>query len=128
MKREWLQAIESSDLPSIRILAAEAGVLDSRDRYGQTGLMLAAKAGRLSVVRLLVELGADLDHAAKYNLSAVMLAVLGNHHETVQVLRDAGADLTRRGSGAPGFNGKTALDLAVEAGREQIVALLREGS
>ena len=127
MKREWLDAIEGSDLAAIRALASELEVLNSLDRYGQTALMRAAKAGQAEVVALLVELGAELNHASKYNLSATMLAVLGNHAEVVRILRDAGADPSLTGSGAAGFYGKTALDLAVAASRDDIAALLREG-
>ena len=39
-------------------------------------------------------------------------------------LRDAGADLTLIGSGAPGFAGMRALDLAVDRGNDDLVALL----
>jgi ankyrin repeat protein len=124
MKREWMQAIEQGDLVAVRALAAEPGVLDSLDRYGQTAVMRAAKAGSSDVVALLVELGANLDHVAKFNLSAIMLAVIWNHPEIVRILRDGGADLNLRGSGAPGFHDKTALDLALAAGRDQIATIL----
>ncbi len=126
MKPEWLDATERSDLATIRAFASEPEVLNSLDRYGQTALMRAAREGRTEVVALLVELGARLDHTAKYNLSALMLAVIGNHAEIVRVLRDGGADLSLTGSGAPGFHGKTALDLAIAASRHEIAVLLRD--
>jgi hypothetical protein len=43
----------------------------------------------------------------------------------VRLLAAAGADLTIRGSGAPGFAGKTALGLALARDCAAIVAVLR---
>src|SRR5207248_8244131 len=61
---------------------------------------------------LLIVQGAALDHTAKYGLSALMLAAVRGHTDVVSRLIDAGADVSLRGTGAPGFAGKTALDLA----------------
>ena len=63
---------------------------------------------------------------AKYGLTALMLAVINGHAEFVRILVDAGADRLLRGSDAPGFYGKAALDLALAKEDESIVALLRE--
>jgi ankyrin repeat protein len=87
--------------------------VDARDRYGQTALMLAAHRGHREIVQALAEAGADLNVAAKYNLTALMLAIVAGHAAAARTLARAGADLTVRGTGAPGFSGKTAYDLAV---------------
>jgi hypothetical protein len=55
-----------------------------------------------------------------------MLAVLNGHREVAAALIGAGADLTLKGSGAPGFAGKTACDLALARGDDGIVLMLRE--
>jgi len=110
-------------------LALESGAdVDARDRYGQTALMLAARNGHLASVRVLLEHGAELDSTAKYHLSALMLAVINAHLEIVQLLLDAGADPRIEGSGAPGFAGKTALQIAEDLRRSEIVALIRSSS
>jgi ankyrin repeat protein len=98
--------------------------VNALDRYGQTALMLAAVGGHLPAVRSLVEAGADLDHRAKFGLTATMLAVVNEHVEVARVLASAGADLAVKGTGAPGFAGKTAADLARERGFLELVALL----
>ncbi len=87
--------------------------------------MIAARDGRASVVRFLVENGAALDCTAKYGLSAVMLAVIGGHLDAVRLLAEAGANLAIRGTGAPGFSGKTAVELAAALDRIDIVEVLR---
>ena len=55
-----------------------------------------------------------------------MLAVINGRDAIVGVLADAGADLTIGGTGAPGFAGKTALDLAAGANRVIAMALLKD--
>lgn len=110
----------------MRRLADAGADLDAKDRYGQTALMLAARHGRTAMVQLLLERGAARDVTAKYGLSALMLAVVNRHIEVVRALVDAGADLSKRGSGAPGFFGKTALDLARGQGDETMAALIEQ--
>jgi ankyrin repeat protein len=124
MKRAWQEAAERGDAGALRGMIGEGADVDSLDRYGQTALMLAARRGHLDVVRALIEAGADLDRTAKYTLSALMLATINDHHAVAELLVNAGADREIRGSGAPGFAGKTALDLAEDLGRESLAALL----
>jgi uncharacterized protein len=99
--------------------------IDARDGHGQTALMRAACQGQGELVAWLVQRGAALHHAAKYGLSALMLAVVRGHVEIVRTLADAGADLCRRGTGAPGFAAKTALDLAIARGDAEVIEILR---
>jgi ankyrin repeat protein len=86
--------------------------------------MLAAHGGHLATVQLLVEHGADLNITAKFGLSAMMLAVVAGHEEIALALARAGADLTLRGTGASGFAGKTAANLATDRGWSQLAIAL----
>jgi ankyrin repeat protein len=124
MTRAWEEAARVGAAETLRRLAEEGADLDARDPHGQTALMLAAVRGHLAAARWLVSSGAALDVTAKYGLSAVMLATLSGHAEIVRVLVAAGADLSLRGSGAPGFAGKRALELAADRGDGAIVELL----
>ncbi|HEU0007871.1 MAG TPA: ankyrin repeat domain-containing protein [Nitrospiraceae bacterium] len=112
----WEDAVRRGDANIMRDLLSRSIDPNARDRHGQTGLMLAAHAGHLAAVQLLIDHGADLNVTAKFGLNAVMLAVIAGHKEIVQALVHAGADLTLRGTGAPGFSGKTAADLAAARG------------
>ena len=87
--------------------------------------MRAAIEGHDHVVAWLVERGAALDRTAKYGLSALMLAVVRGHVDVVRRLAAAGADVGLRGTGAPGFSDKTALDLAIARDDAQMVDILR---
>jgi ankyrin repeat protein len=111
---EWKAAVLKGDVATLAALAAAGLDIDSRDEHGQTGLMIAAREGQVPVVEWLVARGAALDCAAKYNLTALMLAVVNSRVAVVRALVDAGADLTIRGTGPPGFHGRTARDLAAQ--------------
>lgn len=126
MNRDWQAACDTGAVDLIRAQLEGGGDVDARDRYGQTGVMRAAPRGHLAAVRLLIERGADLDVAAKYGLTALMLAIVNLHEDVAVALVEAGADLGPRGSGAPGFDGRTALDLARERGLSQVVAAIEK--
>jgi ankyrin repeat protein len=126
MTPEWEQAARTGAIDVLERLAANGAHVDAKDRYGQTALMVAAREGRDPVVRWLLSRGADPDQTAKYGLSALMLAAINRRRTIVGMLVEAGADRTLRGTGAPGFADRTALDLALAAGDEEIVRMLRE--
>ena len=107
-----------------RLIEAGANI-DAKDQHGQTGLMVSARDGRVETVRCLLAHGADLDHTAKFHLSALMLAVINSRTEIVLALVNAGADRSLRGSGAPGFHDKTALDLAAGPCRSELLPALQ---
>ena len=90
--------------------------------------MLAAAEGPAPVVEWLVTHGAKLDHTAKYGLSALMLAVIRGHPDVARLLIESGADRSVRGTGAPGFCGKTALDLAIDQGASEMIEILRSAA
>jgi ankyrin repeat protein len=122
--QEFEAAVTAGDVRVVRRRLDEGADPDARDRHGQTGLMIAAHHGHGEVVDVLVTAGADLDVTAKYTLTALMLAIVARHEEVARRLLAAGASTTVRGSGAPGFHGKTAADLAREQGLRDLARLL----
>jgi hypothetical protein len=125
----WERAIRGGDVETVRAMLANGADVDARDRHGQTALMIAAHHGHRDLVQTLVDAGAALNTTAKYHLTALMLAIIGGHALIARALIDAGADLDVRGSGAPGFAGKTAYDLAVHYQMTELyAALTRERS
>ncbi|MGH7881167.1 MAG: ankyrin repeat domain-containing protein, partial [Candidatus Binataceae bacterium] len=121
----WEDAIKRGDGQLVLELLERGANADARDRYGQTALMLAAHAGHREVVETLIAYRADLNVTAKSGLSALMLGLIAGHAEVALLLAKAGADLSPRGTGAPGFAGKTAYDLAVERGLPELSAALK---
>jgi len=110
----WESAVASGDVASVRTLLDAGENVNARDRHGQTALMLAAHRGDGAVVEVLIAAGAELDTAAKHNLTALMLAIVAGQEDVARLLLRAGANADVRGTGAPGFAGKTAHDLARE--------------
>lgn len=70
------------------------------------------------MVEILIESGADLNVTAKYNLSALMLAVVGPSHCAIS--RPGWGRSGREGQRAPGFSRKTAYELALARGIEEL--------
>jgi ankyrin repeat protein len=124
MDAAWERAVTLGDVSAMRQFLRSGADINARDRRGQSALMLAAHHGHREIVETLIENGADLNVTAKYNLSALMLAIVAGQAAIARLLVHEGADLTLRGSGAPGFMGKTAYDLAVAQGMEELYAEL----
>jgi ankyrin repeat protein len=120
-----MDSIWEGAIKHVRELLEQGIGVDSRNRHAQTALMLAAHAGQLEVVEALVAHRASLNTTAKYGLSALMLAIIAGHCDIAQLLAEAGTDLSLRGSGAPGFAGNTAYDLALERGMRETFAALK---
>ena len=124
MTREWEQAARRGSIEALERLLQNGADLNARDGHGQTALMIAAAEGHTAAVAWLAERGALLDRTAKYGLSALMLAVVRGHVDVVRTLVSHEADASLRGSGAPGFAEKTALDLAVARNDAEMIRLL----
>jgi ankyrin repeat protein len=121
----WLNAVKRGDIDAVLALLESGANVDVRDRYGQTALMLAAHGGHSGIVETLIAYRADMNITAKFGLSALMLAIVAGHTDIACLLAKSGADLLLRGSGAPGFAGKTAYDLALERGMFETSAELK---
>jgi uncharacterized protein len=128
MTREWEAAVRRGSIDELERLVNSGSDVDARDKHGQTALMLAAAEGYGPLVSWLIERGAGLDHTAKYGLSALMLAVVRGHLDVVRRLTAAGAGLSLHGTGAPGFAGKTALDLAIARDDPEMIDILRSAA
>lgn len=116
MNTHWEDAIKRGDIRAVLDLLGRGMDVNARDRYGQTALMLAAHVGHREIVEALIARQANLNVTAKFGLSALMLAIIAGYEKVARLLAGAGADLSLRGTGAPGFYGKTAYELAVERG------------
>ena len=127
MNVAWERAVRRGDVQAVRDLLRAGTDVDARDRHCQTALMLAAHRGHGEIAALLVGAGADLNVAAKHNLTALMLAIVAGHAAVAHALIRAGVNLDVRGTGAPGFAGKTAYDLAVAREMTELYADLGRG-
>lgn len=122
---DWEQAARSGDVAVLRRMLRSGHAVDSIDGHGLTALMRAAHESRADAVTLLIAEGAALNRTSKFGLSALMLAVIGGHSRVARALVTAGADTTVQGTGAPGFLGKAAADLADERGDKRLATFIR---
>jgi ankyrin repeat protein len=122
---DWEDASRTGDVKALARMVRAGHDIDARDGYGQTALMRAAHAGHADAVEWLIADGADLDHTSKFHLSALMLAVIAGHPRVARSLVAAGSDTSIAGTGAPGFHGKTAADLATERGDKRLADYIR---
>ncbi|MEZ5364736.1 MAG: ankyrin repeat domain-containing protein [Bryobacterales bacterium] len=122
---DWESAAKEGDIKTLSRLLRDGYDIDKRDGFGQTALMRAAHAGKCGVVEWLIANGAELNHTSKFGLTALMLSVIAGYPQVARVLAKAGADKTIEGTGAPGFAGKTAADLAAARGDRGLEQYLR---
>lgn len=89
------------------------------DSFGQSPLLLAARAGHAGMVKLLVDAGADVETIGTYYGNALKGASEGGYEQVVEMLIDAGADVN-----ALGGQYSSALQVAAEEGYERVVKML----
>ncbi len=125
VRPHWEHASRAGDVTMLSRMVRAGHDINALDGHGQTALMRAAHAGRLDAVKWLIAHGADLNRTAKFRLSALMLAVVAGRPQVARALVSAGADTAITGIGAPGFDGRTAADLADEAGDKRLATFIR---
>jgi ankyrin repeat protein len=127
MDPAWERAVTHGDLEGVVEMLGNGADPNARNRHNQTALTLAAHRGHERIVEALLLAGANLNATAKYNLSAAMLAVVAGHESIALRLIRAGADVGLRGTGAPGFAGKTVFDLARERDMQAVSTAEKPG-
>jgi ankyrin repeat protein len=103
-----IQAVRQ-DMPELLdFLIERRSRLNSRNRYGETALTIAAFNGNIRYVRRLVEAGAEVNH---YGWPPLVYAALNGHTDIVDYLLKSGARVD-----AQAENGATALYTAARSG------------
>lgn len=101
---------------------APLNALEERHLHSEGGsaLIAAAHGGHLEALSLLLEAGADTELLTDHGETALSRAAAEGHLAVAELLLDAGAAPNR----PVGFDGKTALMVAAEWRREELVSLL----
>lgn len=94
-------------LAEARKLIQAGAQVNTRDQYGWTPLMYAAKSGQVELAQGLLAAGADVNAATRLGDTALIHAATGAVPEMIGVLVKAGAKVDAKGD-----NGNTALILA----------------
>ncbi len=119
------EAAATGDAAAIERLAAEGASPSAKNEDGLPALYMAACNGHAGAVSALARLGADLDARSRRDgTTALMDAAFYGEVELVRVLLAGGADSSLRAAGGHRV-GKTALEMAEQAGKAEVAALLR---
>jgi len=114
------QAAERGDPGALeKLLAADATLVNVKDKDGRTPLHVAAQAGHKPVVELLVARGADLNARDEDSRTPLHLAAAEGHKDVVEFLLDKGADVDVKDKAA-----WTPVHWAAYRTHKEVVALL----
>ena len=117
-------AVQSGSESLVRVLLT-AGANVNASPCGHHGTALTAAAApnyrRGSIVRILLDAGAHVNRRGGFYGTALHAAISGSHNESiVKMLLAAGADINAQGRGGD------ALELALDIGNEEVIAMLQE--
>lgn len=122
----YFLAQNENNLDALRFLITHGADVDSYNKtglgiYGRRPLTIAAGANNIQAVRLLLENGAD-PNVTEYhaNNTAIMYAIKNKNFEMIKLLLENGARTDIKN-----FEGKTALEFAIEHAGHDIEVLLR---
>ena len=118
-----LHACSNGRKEIVEMLLGNGADINTKDRYCQTGLILAVINDHNDIVETLLAKGADVNAKDHNDRTALVHACIEGRKEIVETLLSNGADINARTE-----NGNTALIFAVQSDkREMVEALIAKG-
>ena len=109
MNHKLIKAIKQDSTQEIINIINYGAAVNTKDDYGQTVLILAARWGNAETINVLIKGGADVNAKSKDGTTALMIAADWGRAEIINILIDAGADVKIKN-----YFGKMAVDYARE--------------
>ena len=120
---DFINAVEKGDAKAVKTMISEGADVRTTDKNGKAAIVIATEKGYTEVLKLLLENGADLNGKYFKNPKAnlFIMAVHNSHPDAALVLLKSGAnaDFNHKFHG-----GKTALMIAMESGKSELVTWL----
>lgn len=120
---DFINAVEKGDAKAVKTLISEGADVNTKDKNGKAAVVIATEKGDSAVLKLLLENGADPNGKYFKNQKAnlFVLSMHNNHLDTALILLKSGAnaDFNHKFQG-----GKTALMLAIEVGKQELITYL----
>ena len=118
-------AVERGDTEVLQEILRNSPSLAVQDKYGMNPVHLAAYVGKLACLQLLIKDGRQFDIQTGNALLdlPIHLAALGGHTDVVKWMIECGVPIDVRNA-----VGKTALDIAIERGNEEMINVLQSRS
>jgi hypothetical protein len=88
-----LEFSKQQDETRARQMIAEGAAINSRNRAGETPLMLWVRAGNAGMVAWLIEKGASVNQTALDKTTPLMVAAFAGNVQIMQALLEAGAEI-----------------------------------
>lgn len=110
------------DGPGIRRTLSDGADVNSRNRVGETALLIALKKNNLEIAQLMLAVGTDVNIAAVNGVTPLMAAAYTGQAEIAGKILAKGADVK-----AVDRLGKSAMTYAAGEGRAEVVKLLLAG-
>jgi ankyrin repeat protein len=114
-----LMAARNADADALKRELGKGAAIDSRNRLGETTLIIVLKKDRVDLAAIALDAGANVNLAAVNGITPLMAAAYGGHNDTVKRLLARGAD-----PAALDRLGKNAMTYAAGEGRTEVVATL----
>lgn len=93
MADQMLASILEDNVNKLKALLAQGVEVDLKDTYNRTGLIWAAKKGKLKTLKLLLEHKADLKATDRRRRTALLMAASYGRVNCLKVLLEEGADV-----------------------------------
>jgi ankyrin repeat protein len=115
----FLVAARDGDAEAMKRALAQGAAVDSRNRLGESALVIVLKKDRVDLAQLVLDAGADVNQPAVNGITPLMAAAFGGHTDIAKQLLAKGAS-----PAALDRLQKNAMTYAAGAGRTDIVATL----
>ena len=119
LNARFLVYARNADAAGIERALRDGAAVNSRNRLGESALIIVLKKDRVDLATVLLTAGADVNQPAVNGITPLMAAAYGGHTEFVRVLLDKGADVN-----AVDRLKKNAMTYAAGEGHTAIVKLL----
>jgi len=126
---EFFNAAWKGDLErTIKILKEGEIDVNAKNKYGNTALTWASQNGHIEIVKYLLANGANVNEKDEYGETALILASSNGHIEIVKSLLANGTNpRIRMNEDSQRYKNMTALEIAREENKHQIISLLENG-
>jgi ankyrin repeat protein len=114
-----LASARGADRAGIERALQQGAAVDSRNRLGESALIVVLKSNHPDLAQLMLDAGANVNQPAINGVTPLMAAAHGGHTAIVRVLLAKGADV-----GAVDRIGKNAMTYAAGEGHTEVVRLL----
>lgn len=115
----FFDAAERGCIELVRRFFDLGAAIEARDRLGNTGLLIAARAGEKQIVELLLAEGSEIEQQNLAGSTALLRAVTMNRRRTAKILLKAGAEPNQANK-----QGVAPLAAAAFNGNDRLVKLL----